>query len=151
MSESTKIAIQLPSPALKKGESKIIALDENSKSINIQVASQKLVTKLCLNTSEGSIIIPFSNILRLESASNYTCLYTLDSKKYVFSKTIKKLIHLLPSGLFIRCHRSHFVNIDQIVSFKKGSLFLQSDIEIPIARQKYQEVVRSIKSFCVSF
>lgn len=146
MRNITTNAIVLPSLAVQNRHGKIIPLYNKELIKNRNEA----ISKLCINASKGSIILEISDILRLESASNYTTIHTTNSKKYFVSKTMKTLIDQLPSDQFIRCHHSHFVNINQIVKFTKESLLLHTSVQIPIARRKYKDVALAIRSNCIS-
>lgn len=107
-------------------------------------------SKLCINLLEKSTIIPIKNIKRLESDSNYTVIHTNDGKKVVVSKTMKIFMNLLPKEHFIKCHKSHIVNVDCITSITKTSLLLDSNVEIPISRLKHKELIERIKDNYIS-
>ena len=150
MKEVTTRAIYLSNQPITEIETRVLPLKTNTRNTDDQIESRILKSKICFNLIEGSIIISIFDIIRLESSSNYTIVYTTDSKKIVVSKTMKMLEEVLPADQFIRCHNSHIINVDQIKSFKKGSLVLYSNKELPIARQKYQDVVQLIHSKCIT-
>jgi DNA-binding LytR/AlgR family response regulator len=55
-------------------------------------------------------VIPFDEILFINSDDKYTYLNTSDNKKYCIRKTLKEWDEELPKELFCRINRSHIIN-----------------------------------------
>lgn len=91
-------------------------LAENIKTLNNK--EQKMV----LPQMDGFEVVKICNIIRAEASDNYTILYLEDGKKYTLSKTLKHYENLLSEYGFLRTHKSHLLNLDHIVKYKKGKV-----------------------------
>lgn len=91
-------------------------LTDNIKALNSK--SKKIV----LPQLDGFKVVKVSNIVRAEASDNYTILYIHGGEKYVISKTLKHFEELLSDLGFLRSHKSHLINLDHIVQYKKGKV-----------------------------
>lgn len=91
-------------------------LAENIKSLNDK--DQKMV----IPQMDGFEVIKISDIIRAEGSDNYTILYLTNNKKYTLSKTLKYYENLLTDFGFLRTHKSHLLNLDHVVKYKKGKV-----------------------------
>ena len=89
-------------------------LADNIKNINNK--EQKIV----LPQMDGFEVVKIKNIIRAEASDNYTIIYVEGGKKYILSKTLKYYENLLSEFGFLRTHKSHLLNLDHIVKYKKG-------------------------------
>jgi two-component system LytT family response regulator len=89
-------------------------LADNIKSIS------KRDQKMVIPQMDGFEVIKICDIIRAEAADNYTILYLEDNKKYTLSKTLKYYEELLTEHGFLRTHKSHLINVDHILKYKKG-------------------------------
>jgi two-component system LytT family response regulator len=71
---------------------------------------------------DGFEVVKINSIIRAEASDNYTILYLEENKKYVLSKTLKYYEELLTEYGFLRTHKSHLLNLAQIVKYKKGKV-----------------------------
>ncbi|MFT4534873.1 MAG: two-component system LytT family response regulator [Saprospiraceae bacterium] len=147
MLQLTTESNQWKPPLKNKPKAKIISLNSQLHSVSVEDCTK---TKLCIKLKEGIEIISIFDIIRLESDSNYTNICTLDGRKLLVSRTMKLIEEELPNSLFIRCHKSHVVNVENIKMIKKTSLILDTGKEIPISRQKYKEVLSKIELHFIS-
>jgi two-component system LytT family response regulator len=95
--------------------------------------------RIAVPDSKGTNYIALKQIFRLEASNNYTYIHLLNDKPRLVSKTIKSFEELLPEDVFIRCHQSHIVNIQYVVSFERtenAQLTLQDKTIIPVSRAK---------------
>ncbi len=95
--------------------------------------------RIAVPDSKGTNYIALKQICRLEASNNYTYIHLLNDKPRLVSKTIKSFEELLPEDVFIRCHQSHIVNIQYVVSFERtenAQLTLQDKTIIPVSRAK---------------
>jgi DNA-binding LytR/AlgR family response regulator len=88
-------------------------------------------------------MIDFKRILYCKAESNYTRIYYQD-KSILSSKVLKHFESELPSGLFIRTHRSYLVNISFVTELKNNIVVLKPDIEIPVARSKKHDLLDAL-------
>jgi two-component system, LytTR family, response regulator len=103
---------------------------------------QERFDKLAVNSRDGIEFIRFKNIIRLESAANYTLVYTIN-EKYIISKPLKDVEKQLLNHSFFRVHRSHTVNLNYIVKYQKGRvnhLIMEDKSVIPVSPEKKDEL-----------
>ena len=99
--------------------------------------------RIILNTSESIQVIFEKDIIYCESEGNYTTFYTTDFQKIMVTKYMKQIEELLSETTFIRCHRSHIVNKNHIIKFKKsGSFVLANQYEVPISRERKRDALK---------
>jgi two-component system LytT family response regulator len=114
---------------------------------------RELIANIDRGNDEQKIAIPLfdkieflsiKKIIRLEAEGNYTHIYLDDKKHYLVSKTLKEYQELLESKNFIRTHQSHLINIRKISAYVKtngGHIAMDDNSQIPISRQKKEEVL----------
>ena len=87
--------------------------------------------------------IHFQDILYLESALNYSTVYTAD-QKYMVRGNLKQVQDWLPEGHFIRIHKCFIVNKERITSFNYSSVQIEGQ-EIPIGRRHKDNLFQEFK------
>lgn len=100
---------------------------------------------------EPSINLPMQNevlvcriadIIRCESASNYTRFFLKDGEKLLISRNLGSFENqLIPHG-FYRSHKSHLINLAHLKSYVRtegGYILMQDGAQIPLARNQRQE------------
>jgi two-component system LytT family response regulator len=95
--------------------------------------------KLAVSTMEGLEFIKIENIVRCESSSNYTYVYTIDGKSRIVSRTLGDIQQSLEGHHFHRVHKSHLVNIMYVQKYirgKAGYLILDDGTSIPVSKAK---------------
>lgn len=102
--------------------------------------------KDCLHIPTKTYIelIPFKEIMYLESDNTYTYIHMQDARKIVSTRSLKENETELPVNQFIRVHRSFIVNrnfINKYVRSKFGSLMMQDGKEVPISANRKQDVL----------
>ncbi|WP_025666854.1 LytR/AlgR family response regulator transcription factor [Aquimarina megaterium] len=101
--------------------------------------------RIILKTLENVYVVYEDDILYCKSEGNYTTFYTLQSKKIVVSKPIKKVLELLSDDVFIRCHQSYIVNKKHVLSYsKQGVLVVDSEIRVPVSSRRKDYVIEKI-------
>jgi len=111
-------------------------------------STEPVKNSIKLRLEDGTRYLHYKDIIRLESASNYTFIYTaLSIKPFISSKTLKFYVQRLNETQFIRTHRSHLVNKVYIKNYVGGSekcLLLTNCEQIEISRRKLKEVLTKI-------
>jgi len=100
--------------------------------------------KLVLPTTTGFEVIAIHDIIRLSGSSNYTEIFLTDGKKKVVSRVLKYFEEMLADHGFMRVHKSHIINIEQIKSYHKGrgGMVVMSDkSEVEVSPLKKQELL----------
>ncbi len=104
--------------------------------------------KIMINTNDGAIFINVSDIIKLESESNYTTLYLEDGKKIIASKTLSVFEEMLEALNFSRVHRSFIINLTKIknIQHDAGNYFAKmlDGSKVEIARRKKKEFFEKI-------
>lgn len=110
-------------------------------------SNQATKHKIALPTLEGMVFSQLTDIIRLESDSNYTTFYFRSGDKQIVSKTLKEFETLLDEYNFYRVHNSHIINMDHIRIYKKGDggMVIMSDgSEINISTRRKAEFVKRL-------
>lgn len=103
--------------------------------------------RIALPLGDKIEFISIAKIIRLEAEGNYTHLYLQNSKHYLICKTLKEYNDLLIGHHFIRTHQSHLINFSKISSYVKtdgGYISMEDGSQVPISRQKKEEVLKKI-------
>lgn len=110
---------------------------------SIAVASRKIA----IPTSEGVLLVAASEIVYLESDSNYTNIFLKDGRKILVSKTLKLIEKQFLDCNFCRVHSAFLVNLDEVERYIKGdggTLMLRNKAAVPVSRSYKQELMRRI-------
>lgn len=93
--------------------------------------------------------VEVKSIVRCQGESNYTHLYFSDRKPLLTAKSLIEFEELLAEYNFIRIHKTHLVNLNQVTSFTKndgGVLFLSNGDSVAISRRRKEFVLEQLKS-----
>lgn len=97
-----------------------------------------------VNTDEGKVRIPFSNILYFEAREKKIFVST-ETKEYSVYNTLEKLSNELPER-FIRCHKSFIVNKNKIykIAISKNEIELLGERYVPVSRT-YKPQIKALQ------
>ena len=88
-------------------------------------------------TNRGTKVVMVSNIIRVESSSNYSRIYFNNEKPLVVAKILHWFEDQLPSELFCRIHRTHLINRSYVTEiFESSKLALSNGDIIQMSRRK---------------
>ncbi len=105
------------------------------------------IKKIALPTGTTTIFVPINEIVRIESASNYSIIHFINRPKLTITKTLKDLEEQLTIHNFMRVHHSHLVNMEHVVGYKNqdsGYLIVFGNDIVEISRRKKQEVMQRL-------
>ena len=85
--------------------------------------------------SKDLYIKDMSKILYIESQNEYVRIFTEDQKPVMSLISMKLLEEKLPSGKFMRVHRSYMVNLSKITAVANNRIIFGKDTYIPIGNQ----------------
>lgn len=111
---------------------------------------QKAYVQIFDEKGEMRLSVRRENLVMIESADNYVCIYYLNgdkSKKTMVRNTLSRVAEHLNGSRIVRCHRSYMVNLDhaKVLHRDKEGVFIELGIEgmpdIPISRT-YADNVR---------
>ncbi len=104
---------------------------------------QKAYVQIVDEKGEMRLSIRRENLVSIESADNYVCIYYLNGdkiKKSMVRNTISRVAEHLNGSRIVRCHRSYMINLDhaKVLHRDKEGVFIEVGIEgvpdIPISR-----------------
>lgn len=99
--------------------------------------------KIALPVADGLIFIDIVELMYLEADGAYTKVFLKDGSKLLISKKLKDFENILSTNKdFFRTHRSYIINtacIKQYIKSDGGSIVLQNNISIPVARERKDE------------
>jgi two-component system LytT family response regulator len=96
------------------------------------------------------ILLAFADIVWLEGAGNYTYIHTRDNRRYLSSKTLKRLEPELVGPAFCRVHKSTIINMAYLSEINFGTaphLYLKNNQLISISRRRLPATRRQVKSY----
>jgi two-component system LytT family response regulator len=105
--------------------------------------------RIALSTSDGIHLFEISDIIRCESADNYTTFHIRGNKPVLISKTLKEYEDMLAEHGFERIHQSHLINLVYLKSYirKDGGYVIMSDgSNLPISQRKKERLQELLKT-----
>src|SRR5690606_6555959 len=105
--------------------------------------------RIALSTSDGIHLFNISEIIRCESADNYTKFFLKDGKSILISKTLKEYEELLDEHGFKRIHQSHLINLAYLKSYIKkdgGYVIMSDNSHLPISHRKKEHLQEILKN-----
>ena len=107
-------------------------------------AERDTIRKISIPTMEGIILLPMSDLVRIEALGSYAVFYLSSGKKITASRPIGDFEAALPDALFFRTHKSHIVNlncVERYIRGEGGSVVLQDGSEIGVSRTAKAELL----------
>ena len=110
---------------------------------------QKAYIQIIDEKGEMRLSIRRENLIMIESADNYVCVYYLSDqkvKKTMVRNTLNRIAEHMKGTHIVRCHRSYMINLDhaQVLHRDKEGVFIEVGIEgipdVPISRTYAQNV-----------
>ena len=124
----------------------VAAIKEKENALEGQVLQARPVRaegKITLPQQDGFQVLDVSDIYFCKADDNYTEIY-LEKKKIVVSKTLKYFEEALQPYSFARIHKSYFVNVSEVVKYKKGkggSVVLSNGKELSVSASKKADLL----------
>lgn len=105
--------------------------------------SQK--NKISINSSEGIDFYKISDIVYIESSSNYCRLYLVNGQKILATKLLKEFEELLARYRFFRIHHSYLINLNHLKKYVRGDggqVVMSDDTMLDVSRRKKEEFMK---------
>jgi DNA-binding LytR/AlgR family response regulator len=99
------------------------AIDKTIRYFSRKEASNSGDEEIFIKKGSSLVKLKLKDIIYIEALENYVTLCTRDDK-FTIHFTMKAIENQLPSGIFIRVHRSYIINKTMIQSIKENSLDL---------------------------
>lgn len=100
--------------------------------------------KIALQTGEGIQFLDLEKIIYLKADGSYTHFFTTNQAKITISKRLAEFEKLEKMGNFMRIHRSHIINVNQIEKILKqdgGTIIMTNGVELSISSEKKQALL----------
>jgi hypothetical protein len=110
-------------------------------------SGNQLIKKISIPTIEGVIMFPVQDINRLEAMGSYCMIYLSDNKKITTSKPMSHFEQMIDSEQFMRIHKSHIVNLNNVVRYIRGeggSVEMKDKSEVPVSRRLKTELLQRL-------
>jgi len=105
------------------------------------LAKDESELQLVVSSKQGEHRFAIADIVRCEADSNYTHIYLTNQKKYLASKTLSDVEHMLSEAKFIRVHKSHLVNMSHVANLTHQiELTMKDNSRVPVSRRRVAEV-----------
>ncbi len=80
----------------------------------------KLSQKIVLPLQDGFEVVNVQDVIHCEACDNFTNFYFTNKRKMMICRTLKYYEELLQDLGFLRVHKSHLININQVVKYTRG-------------------------------
>jgi len=103
-----------------------------------------LLKRLSVPSMNGVLLLPLPDIVRVQAMGSYCTIYLTNQKKVMASKPLAEFEPFLVENEFMRVHKSHLINLRQIVRYVKGdggSLVMTDESEVSVSRAKKGELL----------
>ena len=130
--------------ALRRAISKVLEKSEDHVHVLHENMTQAHSQKMALQTGEGLMIIPLSDIIYLKADGSYTHFILQSDKKITVTKKIADFARLEQMGAFLRIHRSHMINLDKVSKILKidgGLVVMENGDQLSISTDKKQDLM----------
>ncbi len=112
---------------------------------NLEQKENTRLHRLAIPGQEGTIFLEIADILRCEASNNYTFIFLKDGNKYLASKTLKEYEEALKEYNFLRVHKSHLVNTNQVKKVDGEQLVLSDGSRVEMSRRRKPFVLLQLK------
>lgn len=104
--------------------------------------------RLAVDHSKGFKLFEPHTIAHLEADGNCTLLHFTDGSRYLDTRTLKVYEDMLDPLQFLRVHRSHLINVDQLREYLRDDghwAVMKDGARLPIARERVQAFVEATR------
>lgn len=104
--------------------------------------------RLVVDHSRGFKLFDPRTITHLEADGNRTLIHFTDGSSYLDTRTLKVYEDMLDPTLFIRVHRSHLINRDQLREYLRNEghwAVMAGGQQVPIARERLQDFLELVR------
>lgn len=103
--------------------------------------------KIMIYTQNGYELIEEKNIIRCEASGAYTEIFLNNKRVITSSQNLKSFEQQLESNTFLRIHKSHIINLDEVQSFTRGKncyVTLKDKSQIFMSNQKKNDFIQRL-------
>lgn len=122
----------------------------NNHSVQINILQEKLDNRdtqkrIILPVKDGMKVFRYTDILRMESDSNYTYVFFTNEPSILIAKSLKHFDELLSPYGFFRAHQSHLINLSYVqryISGRGGKIEMTNGDVVELARSRKKDFFR---------
>jgi len=117
----------------------------NDNNVDLNTQKLRVVTTACIH------YINVSDIIRIQSISNYSKLVLKNGKTVTVAKALAHFDEELAGSHFSRIHRTHLVNLYYLKNYLRGDMnrvSLSNNEVLPVSRRKNKMLQEKMKFFC---
>ncbi|MEO1051661.1 MAG: LytTR family DNA-binding domain-containing protein [Bacteroidota bacterium] len=128
---------------------KAVKAQENS-SLHTKVLIENIQTlnkqhqKVVLPLIDGFEVVPVKDVIRCKANDNFTEFFLLDGRKLMICRTLKFYEDILTEYGFMRVHKSHMVNLQQVKRYKRGKggqLIMSDESEVEVSPNRKKDLL----------
>lgn len=104
--------------------------------------------RLAVDHAKGFKLFEPHTIIHLEADGNCTLLHFTDGSRYLDTRTLKVYEDMLDPLQFLRVHRSHLINVEQLREYLRDDghwAVMKDGARVPIARERVQAFVEAMR------
>lgn len=116
-----------------------IAMEKAVRRMNFIIRSAAM--SITVKQEYANINVRLTDIEYIEAMENYAKIYKLSGECIISHTSMKGLMEMLPTGLFIRTHRSYIISARQVRNFTRQEIRLNSGKILPVGRQYADSVI----------
>ena len=113
--------------------------------INLAVSELKRHT-LLIETTSGMTKIAVKNIIFIEAISGFCEIHT-DQATYKTRAALKSVAEMLPENLYTQTHRSFYVNLSHVISYKGSVIVMAGGAKVPIGKNRKAEFIQALTRY----
>lgn len=109
--------------------------------------NSKSIKRIVLPNQNGFEIVNTDEVVCITGNGNYSDLHLTSGVKKTVSKVLKYFSQLEEEPHFLRVHKSHIVNLNEVKAYKKGrggSLLMRNDREVEVSINKKKELLAGL-------
>lgn len=115
-----------------------------NKQLEVLMGNRNEMLRMALHSADGIHLVNVKDIVRCESSGNYTTFHFKNAPELLVSKTLKEFDDMLASHRFLRIHKSHLINLDQITTYLKGEggwVKMSDGSTVEVSRRRKDELL----------
>lgn len=100
-----------------------------------------------LQTGNGRFQILCSDVLYFEVYDHEVVAHLTDGGRIPFKGTLRELEDVLPTQLFVRCHRCYLINLEHVRRIAHDQILFSTGDAAPVSRRQYPKVMRGLNDY----
>jgi two-component system, LytTR family, response regulator len=112
--------------------------------------TQRPLKQIALPTLSGYYFVEIDHIVRFEAEGSYSRIFLVNKEEHLLSYNLKYFEDLLKSENFFRVHYSHYINLNMISKYVKGSggyVVMKDGSKVDVATRRKEDLLRAVGIF----